>query len=49
MEHSVCIVLHLLDTGWVIEQTPRGYNNNNNNDDHDEAREIDDGVGTRRN
>jgi hypothetical protein len=35
----------LLDTGWVIEQTPRSYNNSNN----DEAREIGDGVGTRRN
>jgi hypothetical protein len=35
MEHSVCIVLHLLDSGWVVEQTPR-----NHNDDERHARSM---------
>ena len=34
MEHSVCLVLHLLDSGWVVEQTPR------KNNDGEQAREI---------
>jgi hypothetical protein len=37
----------LLDSGWVSEQTPR--NSNDNDNDRDEARVIDDGLGTRRN
>jgi hypothetical protein len=45
IEHNVCIVLHLLDTGWVIEQTPR--DGNNKDDDDDEVRETDGGLGVR--